>query len=184
HLYSIDPDGSGLTQLTSGSAIDQAVSVLPGSSRIAFARDTLESCGHLYWAQGVDLFVASGDGTQVKRITNNCPVDDSSPAWSPSGAHIVVSRFGDLWSMRAYGSDAAKLTCTSADADYQPTWSPDGTAIAFERHRDVDVIDADGTNARFVAAGSSPSFSPDGIKLAYVGTDQGIHVVSVDGTGD
>ena len=194
HLYAVHPDGSGLRQLTTGTADDQAIGVAPGGSRVVVSRDTHEQCGHVYWAQGVDLFTLASNGTGLTRVTNNCPVSDSTPAWSPSGNHIVFSRFGELWSMRPDGTDLAKLTCnpprpTGGDGgDYAPVWSPDGRTIAFNRFGDVYLMHADGTDARFVATGGRPSFSPDGMRLAYAGTDggaeQGIHVVSTDGTGD
>jgi dipeptidyl aminopeptidase/acylaminoacyl peptidase len=89
--------------------------------------------------------------------------------------------------MRADGTDLAKLTCGGA-GDYAPVWSPDGRTIAFDRLGDVYLMDANGDSPRFVAAGSRPSFSPDGTKLVYAGPDftqrQGIHVVSADGSGD
>ena len=62
-------------------------------------RDTHEKCGHLYWAQGVDLFTLNADGTGLTRLTNNCPASDSTPAWSPTGNHLVFSRSGELWSV-------------------------------------------------------------------------------------
>jgi Tol biopolymer transport system component len=194
HVYSVHPDGSSLRQLTSGPADDQAIAVAPGGSRIVVSRDTHEQCGHTYWAQGVDLFTIRADGTGLTRLTNNCPVSDSTPAWSPGGNHLVFSRFGELWSIRTDGSDLAKLTCnpprpTGGDGgDYAPVWSPDGRTIAFQRFGDVDVMDANGDNAHIVATGGRPAFSPDGTRLAYSGPDfgdaQGLHVVSTDGTGD
>ncbi len=190
HLFAMGPDGLGLTQLTDGSGDDEAVGVA-GGGRVVLSRDTHEECGHLYWAQGVDLFTLNADGTGLTRLTNNCPASDSTPAWSPTGNHLVFSRSGELWSMRPDGSDAAKLTCNrpgNDGGDYEPTWSPDGRLIAFERLGQVYVMDTNGSNQRFVAMGSSPSFSPDGTKLAYAApvfsAPEGIHVVSLNGTGD
>lgn len=190
HLFAIAQDGTGLTQLTNGPGDDEAVGVA-GSGRVVLSRDTHEGCGHLYWAQGVDLFTLNADGTGLIRLTNNCPTSDSTPAWSPTGNHLVFSRSGELWSMRPDGSDEAKLTCSrpgSDGGDYAPTWSPDGHLIAFERLGQVYLMDTNGANQRFVAVGSSPSFSPDGRKLAYAGpvfsATEGIHIVSLDGSGD
>jgi hypothetical protein len=192
HVYEMGPDGTGLAQLTSGSADDEVVSVAPNGALLV-SRDTREQCGHLYWAQGVDLFTLDANGGTPMRVTNNCPADDSTPAWSPSGKHVVFSRFGELWSMRPDGSDAAKLTCAPPQSgppsfDYSPSWSPDGRLIAFAHGGKIALMNADGTNERVVATGSSPSFSPDGTKLAYAGpvfTDEGgIHVVSRDGSRD
>lgn len=189
HLYAVHPDGSGLTQLTFGKADDQWVRVGPGAAPILLSRDTHEQCGHLYWAQGVDLFTVDVNGSGLERLTDNCPISDATPAWSPSAGHIVFSRFGDLWSMRPDGTDLARLTCTGtptvAPADYAPDWSPDGSRIAFDRLGDVYMMRADGGDQRLVAPGANPSFSPDGRLLAYAGAApgdaQGIDTVSPDG---
>jgi hypothetical protein len=184
HLYSVDPDGGNLTQLTRGDADDEFVRVSPDGGSLLVSRDTGEQCGHLYWAQGVDLFTLDTAGGSQTRLTDNCPMSDSTPAWSPSGAHIVFSRVGDLWSMRPDGSDLAELTCNPPDGgDYTPAWSPDGRTIAFDHLGDVELMAADGSNVRFVAHGSVPSFSPDGTKLAYGGPSfspaQGVHVLDL-----
>ena len=80
HLYSVHTDGSGLQQLTSGPADDEAIGVAPGGSRIVVSRDTHEQCGHAYWAQGIDLFTVDSNGTGLARLTKNCPVSESTPA--------------------------------------------------------------------------------------------------------
>jgi dipeptidyl aminopeptidase/acylaminoacyl peptidase len=194
HVYAVRPDGTGLRRLTSGDADDEALAVAPGGGSLVVSRDTGEQCGHTYWAQGVDLFTVALDGSTLRRLTDNCPMSDSTPAWSPSGGHIVFSRVGELWSMRADGTGLAKLTCNLATStrgdggDYAPVWSPDGRLIAFSRYGDVYVMDANGDNARFVATGGSPAFSPNGTRLAYAGPDfgdqQGIHTISITGTDD
>lgn len=186
HLYSVGAGGSGLTQLTNGSANDEAVAVDPSGSGVVVSRDTFEQCGHLYWRQGVDLFTLSPDGSAEKRLTNDCPIDEVTPAWSPSGHHLAVSRFGQIWTMRSDGTESAMLTCTGSDSDFAPAWSPNGRLIAFERVGGIYVMDADGRNVRRLATGSRPSFSPDGAELAYAGagSQQGIHVIALDGTND
>jgi dipeptidyl aminopeptidase/acylaminoacyl peptidase len=187
HLYSVAADGTDLVQLTSGPASEQVARVAPGGASVVFARDTNEQCGHLYWAQGVDLFTVHADGTGLTRVTNNCPISDSTPAWSPSGTRIVMSRFGYLWSMKTDGTELAKLTCPTGrgdGGDYFPAWSPDGRSIAFNRLGDIYAMSANGDNQHFVTAGFGPSFSPDGTKLAFDApseSDAGIYTISVDG---
>lgn len=63
--------------------------------------------------------------------------------------------------------------------DFGPAWSPDGKTIAYS-HVPQDsieqswggtyqiwLIDADGTNKRFLTPGNSPDWSPDGQKIVY-----------------
>ena len=121
------------------------------------------------------------------RVTDNCPISESTPAWSPSGEHIVFSRFGNLWSMRADGTESAELTCDPGEADYWPNWSPDGSRIAFDRGTGVFLMAANGDDVQRLATGQTPSFSPDGTRIAYAGESpgppQGIYVMAADGTG-
>jgi Tol biopolymer transport system component len=77
-------------------------------------------------------------------------------------------------------------------------WSPDGTRVAVtftvgNRYTgyasDVFVVNADGTGRRRLVRGagadrSSPAWSPDGTKLAYVQSPAEIHVIDADGSGD
>jgi TolB protein len=55
-------------------------------------------------------------------------------------------------------------------ADSAPHPSPKNP-IAFERGREIWIAEADGTNARQLARGSDPSFSPDGKWLAFTRDD-------------
>jgi hypothetical protein len=188
-VYSIDPDGQNLTRLA-GSDDELQVAAAPGGARIAIERDTHEQCGHIYNAQGYDLYTATADGTAPIRLTDNCPAGDFNPAWSPSGTHIAWSRGGHIWSMRADGTDASALTCfgPGSDPDYDPSWSPDGRQILFERIADVWIMNSDGSDARFLVHGAGASFSPDGTHILYQRgeplPEPGIHSMKADGTDD
>ena len=100
----------------------------------------------------------------------------------------------NLWAVNADGTGAVPLTTLTANGIFSsdPAWSPDGTKIAFASNRAEDgsdglnsvspswvwVVDVDGSHevplTTFANDGSfhwsvtSPSWSPDGLKLSAV----------------
>jgi TolB protein len=96
------------------------------------------------------------------------------------------------------GRDKTPLTKAGGLNEIFPAWSPDGKRIAFETTTDVYVgfrrvyvIDADCSEKTFLAKTpatpqgnfATPSWSPDGKKIAFTAND-GIHVINVAGTGE
>jgi TolB protein len=101
----------------------------------------------------------------------------------------------NIWVMDD-GRDQTPLTKAGGLNEIFPAWAPDGKKIAFETTTDVYVdmrrvyvIDADGSNKTYLAkthatpAGNfaTPSWSPDGKKIAFT-ADDGIDVINVDGS--
>ncbi|MGH2737157.1 MAG: hypothetical protein ACRDKZ_16385 [Actinomycetota bacterium] len=101
----------------------------------------------------------------------------------------------ELHSMRPDGS-RDRVIPTPSGLPWLHAWSPDGSKLAVsifpneEGERTIWVMNADGSNARRVAAAenvSVPSWSPDGTAIAYAASTDGqtqIHVVSPDGSDD
>ena len=125
-----------------------------------------------------------------------------SPAVSASSIAFVSDRdgtVGDIYVMNADGSTPARLT-NIPRSNTQPSWSPDGRQIAFTGTRRVGLTELDINIYRMNADGSAqtqlthngfpnigdqdPAWSPDGLRIAFTHTAQGIHVINADGTGE
>lgn len=127
------------------------------------------------------------------------------PHWSPDGSKILY--WGDpagteLRVVDADGTDKVLLTQDMPDAGvpFQAAWSPSGRAVAFAYGEDHGTVEYDIASAIFVAradgsrrrritgmrhAALSPSWSPDGRRIAYSSDARGgddIYVVDRNGT--
>ena len=167
-IYSIAPDGSGLTRVLSEEVTDSILVYhwfpdwSPDGSRLAFTRirgretssgDVVDDTAHIY--------VANGDGTAATKLAVG-----SLPAWSPDGSMIAFVRWpageycvgGEIYLMNADGSDQRALTAGAEPlTESRLSWSPDGTKIAFASTRpgtnrclgnalyDIHVVNVDGS---------------------------------------
>ena len=132
---------------------------------------------------GSHLAVVSFGGGDLLPLPQRSP-DDGDPAFAPDGLRIIFSagkaRTGtrrDLWIADADGAHARRLTRGSS-----PAWSTRGW-IAFCSRGRVYRIRPDGTGRRPLtrSGGYSPTWSPDGRRLAFI-ANRGVYVVRADGT--
>lgn len=207
HIYTANPDGSGVTKLTGDPPLPGGVPVYYGSptwspdgSKIAF---TSSRDGTL------DIYTMNADGSGVTRLTND-PANEGELSWSPDSTRIVFTSYPmrqpgplpsdgpNIYVMKADGSNITRLT-SGATPTGNPTWSPDGSKIAFRSFRDgstsnIYVMNADGSDQRKLidtegANDSEPAWSPDGAKIAFVvsriavASNAEIHVASANGSG-
>src|SRR5215211_2703733 len=126
-IFTMNKDGTGVTQLTFNTAIDISPSFSDDGSAIVFASDRVGN---------FEIYVMDSDGTDQGRMTFNTVFDDH-PTISPNGTTIAYEseRNGNLEIIVQAGIFEGNLSNNSA-ADYSPTFSPDGTKIAFTSDRD------------------------------------------------
>ncbi|MGH7513365.1 MAG: TolB family protein [Gemmatimonadales bacterium] len=122
--------------------------------------------------------VAGGDMTVPFEISCAGPPTDGRILFNASaGAEVHV------FAMSADGSGVVDLT-PHASA-YAARWSADRSKIVFETYRNGDnevfVMDADGSHQTRLAAGRSPTWSPDGTRIALISA-QRLAVMNADGS--
>ena len=168
-IFLIAADGTAEQRLTDHPASDVTPRASPDGASVVF---TSERDGN------PELYLLVLATRELRRLTNH-PASDRFPAFSPDGHTIVFTsdRAGDddLYAMDLNGVDVRQLTDT-VGTDWLAEFSPDGTTIAFSTDRSIDLIDADGSNRRTLAAGAGnhPSWAPDGRRIAAITvTEQG-----------
>lgn len=194
-IFTMDQDGTGLTQLTANAASDFAPEWSPDGQRIAF-----ESDRDLF----SDVFVMNSDGSGQTNVTNNRAFDRSA-TFAPDGGRIIFESnlsagvdnpTGDaeIFSVNLDGTDLNQLTKNTA-RDSQPNFAPDGRKIAFVSDRNfapgIYTMTADGSKQRKSNRGSgvafaSPGWSPDGSRITFASDQEGgydIYVMRANGAG-
>ena len=183
-LYVMKSDGTDRRALTSTDANETSPTFSPDGKRIAFSSDRDGSS---------EIYVMAADGTDVRRLTTD-PANDSAPAWSPDGTRLAfmsdrdMRASTDIYTMSATdGSDLQRLT--NDLANWAPQYAPDGLSLAAQVDQDVAILEPlIGSVRRLTHApsnGMNPTWSPDGLRIAFVTTRNGraeIFVMNSDGT--
>jgi Tol biopolymer transport system component len=151
-LYTVRPDGSGLTKIAAGADPQWS----PDGTRIAFDGDG-------------GIAVANTTGSDTHLLVAGSGGGD--PSWSPDGKKLVFFQtpgapgdyVAEVWTINADGSDKTRLYSSSCCVTVwaAPIWSPDGRMIAFSADSagGTFVINADGTGLRRISPDTPYSLS-------------------------
>lgn len=110
-LFSVEPSGANLKQLTTGSYSALYPAFSPTGARVAFSRF------------GVGIFTIGSDGSGLRRLTTNGR--DSYPTWSPDGRTVAFVRpVGAAWKVFLVPSTGGKpRQLKGSPAVGRPTWT-------------------------------------------------------------
>lgn len=197
-LYTANPDGSEIRQITDNGAYNAEATASPDGNRIIFT-STVDG--------DIELYTMNVDGTDRRRITNRVGYDGGA-FFSPDGSKIVwraqypvtASDSADyrdllaqrmvrpsaleLWVANADGSDAHQITHLGG-ANFAPFFMPDGQRIIFSSNHaapdgrtfELFVVGIDGSGLERITYSndfnSFPMLSPDGTKLVFASNRHG-----------
>jgi gamma-glutamyltranspeptidase len=189
-IWTSDADARGGRAVRPDStALERDPAFSPDGKAIAFAEDS---------GRGFDIVVTGADGRDVRRLTS-LDGDERWPSWTRDGRVVFANRADGRWRLfvvPASGGEPAPLFADAGDNDETyPRVSPDGTRVAFVSDRDSEDGDSDLwiaqlardsrdrtrrtrlTRVRGIEA--SPSWAPDGSRLAFFAVREGMGSVWV-----
>ncbi|MDQ4131910.1 MAG: hypothetical protein M3179_01605 [Actinomycetota bacterium] len=188
-VATMNPDGSGLTNLTNHERHDYNPAWSADGTTILFESERQVA--------GVsEMYRMNADGGDPQPLVVNGGPLDRPFGFHPDSSQVVFhsNRDGntEIYKMNADGSGQTNLT-NHPLADANPDWSPDGTRIVWDSsrtgNREIWTMDPFGGNlvqlTNFPGEDSGARWSPDGTKIAFQRNVEGnfdIFVMNADGT--
>jgi len=179
-VFTINPNGSGLKQLTHVAAGKSAGSPdwSPDGERIVYESN---QSGDFH------IWVMNANGSGKTQLTDQSGFEDFQPSWSPDGKRILFSHCGepfgpgfivycDIDVMNANGTHVKTLLGSGHWSNVRANYSPNGRRIAFSSDRGglqsaVWVMNANGTGlerlTRPKLRGFWPDWAPSGHRILF-----------------
>ncbi|HEU0176124.1 MAG TPA: winged helix-turn-helix domain-containing protein [Blastocatellia bacterium] len=190
-LFLVSPETGEKRRVTSPPASivgDCSPAFSPDGAQLAFVRVISAVVGEVY--------LVSVNGGEPKRLTFD-GAGVGNLAWTPNGREIVfASRLGGksrLYRIPVEGGAPEWLAATGSDAQY-PTFSSEGSRLAWRQNTsDIDIFrlprSSGSENGRSLtdlivstAVETSPRYSPDGKRIAFVSNRSGSDEIWVCGS--
>lgn len=166
-IFTADPDGANLLQMTTTPRYDAEATISPMGDKIVF---TSLRNGDL------DIYTMDLDGAHVRQLTHELGYD-GGPFFSWDGKKIIYRAWHYTDS-----AEVAAYKATLAENMVRPT------------HMELYIMDADGSHKRQItnngAANFAPFFHPDDKRVIFAsnmadpkGRDFDLYLINIDGTG-
>jgi hypothetical protein len=150
-IYTINPDGSGKTQLTNNNTDDLDPSYSPDGKKIVYA-------GQDGPKGDLEIYTINARGGDKFQLTHN-DVDEEWPTYSPSSKRIAytpIEGADGIYSVKA-GGGGKRLVARNGGV---PSYSPDGKRIAYECYGRAPGSTPTSAPSACAETTSSPSSSP------------------------
>jgi TolB protein len=204
NIYSIEPDGTGLTQLTFLTADQGAASEpswSPDGKSIVFTLGGQDSPSRIW--------IVNADGSNPHPLFAESGRSDFQASFSPDGSRVIfrgcpaTRDLCAVYSVKTDGHGLTTLTHNNGTAtgeayDVKPEYSPDGNSISFSSfnrggvQNGVYLMDAHGSKPQLITPTAlqavDADWAPDGSRLAFwgpccVSEPSAIWTIRPDGTG-
>ncbi len=186
-IFSMNLDGTELTQLTDNQGNDNYPAVSPDGEKIAYTSDI-----NGIW----QIMVMNWDGTEKTQLTQN-PWRSGYPAWSFDGRFIFFEVYQDgdweIYRISSDGSNMKRLTFNSGISDWHPCGHPFQYKVIYESgtvgNEDLYIMDYDGDNIEKISdikmRQRVPAVSIDGEMIVFaVYEDDNSYIYTMDISGE
>lgn len=178
-IWLVEPDGSGLRNLTAtGALFEKNPVVSPDGNWVAFESDTTNP---LVFPE-IHVVRTDGSARRVVAAPGGDLYEARNPTWSPDGTYIAfdgyqtAERTQSLWVVEADGDGPEPFQLTSDVWAEEPAWSVDGEIYFPIATQGLWALDPFAGTARLVYEGdpylfSHPDVSPDGSQVVFECSD-------------